>query len=83
MASYLGAFQDKHNFRARKRSLLKEALQTMLTLMHYNADVPPHPFPSLVALLAEPFPQTPQDMLELEQRLAPAAAQTADQILLV
>jgi hypothetical protein len=55
----------------------------MLTLMHSNADVPPHPFSSLAALLVEPFPQTPQDMLQLEQRLAIAAAQTADQILLV
>jgi hypothetical protein len=55
----------------------------MLTLMQHNTHVPPPPFSSLTALLAEPFPQTPQDMLELEQRLATAAAQTADQILLV
>ena len=55
----------------------------MLTLMQHNTHVPPPPFPSLTALLAEPFPQTPQDMLALEQRLATAAAQTADQILLV
>ncbi len=45
--------------------------------------VHPHPFSSLEALLAEPFPHTPQDMLQLEQRLSTAAAQTADQIVLV
>src|SRR6266702_772106 len=55
----------------------------MLTLMHQNADVHPHPFSSLEALLAEPFPHTPQEMLQLEQRLSTAAAQIADQILLV
>src|SRR3989442_14188868 len=55
----------------------------MLTLMHQNANVPPHPFPTLEVLLAEPFPHTPQDMMQLEQRLSTAAAQTADQILLV
>ena len=55
----------------------------MLTLMHHNANVYPHPFSSLEALLAEPFPHTPQDMLQLEQRLSTAAAQTADQIVLV
>src|SRR6266849_3642266 len=55
----------------------------MLTLMHQNANVHPHPFSSLEALLAEPFPHTPQEMLQLEQRLSTAAAQIADQILLV
>ena len=55
----------------------------MLTLMHHNTNVPPHPFPTLEVLLAEPFPHTPQDMMQLEQRLSTAAAQTADQILLV
>ena len=55
----------------------------MLTLMHHNAHVHPHPFSSLEALLAEPFPHTPQEMLQLEQRLSTAAAQTADQMLLV
>ena len=55
----------------------------MLTLMHHNANTHPHPFSSLEALLAEPFPRTPQDMMQLEQRLSIAAAQTADQILLV
>ena len=44
---------------------------------------PPHPFPTLEVLLAEPFPHTPQDMMQLAQRLSTAAAQTADQILLV
>jgi len=55
----------------------------MLTLMHQNAHAHPHPFSSLEALLAEPFPHTPQEMLQLEQRLSTAAAQIADQILLV
>jgi hypothetical protein len=55
----------------------------MLTLMHQNANVPPPPCPALEVLLAEPFPHTPQEMLQLEQRLSTAAAQTADQILLV
>ncbi len=55
----------------------------MLTLMHHHAHVHPHPFSSLEALLAEPFPHTPQDMLQLEQRLSTAAARTADQIVLV
>jgi hypothetical protein len=36
----------------------------------------------LEVLLAEPFPHTPQEMLQLEQRLSTAAAQTADQMLL-
>src|SRR6266849_302916 len=55
----------------------------MLPLMHHHADVHPHPFSSLEVLLAEPFPHTPQEMLQLEQRLSTAAAQTADQIVLV
>ena len=55
----------------------------MLTLMHHTPNGLPHPFPTLEALLAEPFPRTPQDMVQLEQRLSIAAAQTADQILLV
>src|SRR3989449_11332867 len=54
----------------------------MLTLMHQNAHAHPHPFSSLEALLAEPFPHTPQEMLQLEQRLSTAAAQIADHILL-
>jgi hypothetical protein len=55
----------------------------MLTLLHHTTNVPPHPFPTLEVLLAEPFPHTPQDMMQLEQRLSTAAAQTADQILLI
>ena len=35
----------------------------MLTLMYHHAHVHPHPFSSLEALLAEPFPHTPQEML--------------------
>jgi hypothetical protein len=55
----------------------------MLTLLHQNANAHPYPFPSLEALLAEPFPHTPQEMLQLEQRLSTAAVQIADQILSV
>jgi len=55
----------------------------MLTLMQHTTHGLPHPFPTLEALLAEPFPRTPQAMMQLEQQLATAAAQTADQILLV
>jgi hypothetical protein len=55
----------------------------MLTLMHQNANAHSHPCSSLEALLAEPFPHTPQEMLQLEQRLSTAAAQMADQILLI
>jgi len=55
----------------------------MLTLMQHTTKGLPHPFPTLEAVLAEPFPRTPQDMMQLEQRLATAAAQTADQILLI
>ena len=55
----------------------------MLTLMHLTTNGLPHPFPTLEALLAEPFPRTPQAMMQLEQQLSTAAAQTADQILLV
>ena len=55
----------------------------MLTLVHQNVNGHPYPFSSLAVLLAEPFPQTPEDMLQLEQRLSVAAAQTADQMVLV
>ena len=55
----------------------------MLPLLHHHAHVHPPPFSSLEALLAEPFPHTPQEMVQLEQRLSTAAAQTADQIVLV
>jgi hypothetical protein len=55
----------------------------MLTLMQHTPHSLPHPFSTLAALLAEPFPRTPQDMMQLEQQLSTAAAQTADQILLV
>lgn len=55
----------------------------MLTLTQHTTKSLPHPFPTLEAMLAEPFPRTPQDMMQLEQRLSIAAAQTADQILLV
>ena len=55
----------------------------MLTLTQHTTKSLPYPFPTLEAMLAEPFPRTPQDMMQLEQRLSLAAAQTADQIMLV
>jgi hypothetical protein len=55
----------------------------MLTLTQQTTNSLPHLFPTLEALLAEPFPRTPQDMMQLEQRLSIAAAQTADQMVLV
>jgi hypothetical protein len=54
----------------------------MLSLAHHTTDVHQCQFSSLQALLAEPFPQTPEDMLQLEQRLSVAAAQLADQMVL-
>jgi hypothetical protein len=55
----------------------------MLTMLHHTTNVPPHPFPTLEVLLAEPFPHTPQDRMQLEQRLSTAATQPAPQILRV
>jgi hypothetical protein len=55
----------------------------MLTLLHHTTEVHPCPFSLLEALLEAPFPHTPQEMLQLEQRLSTAAAQTADQMVLV
>src|SRR5215813_3935180 len=55
----------------------------MLTLTQHTTKSLPHPFLTLEAMLAEPFPRTPQDMMQLEQRLSTAAAQVADQIVLV
>src|SRR5436190_18767170 len=55
----------------------------MLTLTQHTTNSLPHPFLTLEAMLAEPFPRTPQDMMQLEQRLSIAAAQTADQMVLV
>lgn len=55
----------------------------MLTLLHHTTDVHPCQFSSLEALLEEPFPRTPEDLLQLEQRLSTAAGQVADQIVLV
>src|SRR5262245_35103757 len=55
----------------------------MLTLLHHTTAVPQSQFPSLEALLAEPFPRTPEDLLQLERRLSTAAGQVADQIVLV
>jgi hypothetical protein len=55
----------------------------MLTLVHTTTDVYQRQFPSLEALLDEAFPQTPEAMLQFEQRLSVAAAQVADQIVLV
>jgi hypothetical protein len=55
----------------------------MLTLTQHTTNSLLYPFLTLEAMLAEPFPRTPQDMMQLEQRLSIAAAQTADQIVLV
>src|SRR5215813_8740617 len=54
----------------------------MLTLLHPTTDAYQCQFASLAAFLAEPFPQTPEDMLQLEQRISVAAAQLADQMVL-
>ncbi len=55
----------------------------MLTLLQHTIPVKQHPFASLKALLDEPFPQSPEAMWHLEQRLLQTSAQAADQILLV
>ncbi len=55
----------------------------MLTLLHHTTSGPQSQFSSLEALLAEPFPRTPEDMWQLERRLSTAAAQVADQMVLV
>ena len=55
----------------------------MLTLLQHTADVHPCQFSLLEAFLEEPFPQTPHDLFQLEQRLSAAAAQVADHIVLV
>jgi hypothetical protein len=55
----------------------------MLTLVPHTADVHQCQFPLLEALLEEPFPQTPNDLVQLEQRLSAAAVQVADQVVLV
>src|SRR5262245_48252695 len=55
----------------------------MLTLTQQTTHCLPHPFLTREALLAEPLPHPPQDMIHLAQRLSIAAAQTADPIVLV
>jgi hypothetical protein len=55
----------------------------MLSLIHNTTSVSQPQFSSLEALLDEPFPRTPEDLLQLEQRLSTAAGQVADQIMLV
>ena len=54
----------------------------MLTLLPQTTEVHPCQVSWLEALLAEPFPQTPNDLWQLEQRLAAAAAQVADPMVL-
>ena len=54
----------------------------MLTLLHQTTAVHPCQFSLLEALLEEPFPQTPNDLVQLEQHLSAAAAQVADHIVL-
>ena len=75
--------QDKHRLRAYRVSFYEEVPQTMLPLLHPTTAVPQLQFPSLAALLDEPFPRTPEDMVPLEQPLVTAAAQTAAQRRLV
>jgi hypothetical protein len=55
----------------------------MLILLPQTTSSPQWQCPSLEALLHEPFPRTPEDMMQLEQRLATAAMQVADQMMLV
>src|SRR6266436_3890049 len=55
----------------------------MLTPLHHTTDVHQCQFSLREALLEEPFPRTPEDLLQLEQRLSTAAGQVADQIVLV
>ena len=55
----------------------------MLSLIHNTTSVSQPQFSSLEALLDEPFPRTPEGLLQLEQRLSTAAVQVADQIMLV
>jgi len=55
----------------------------MRTPLHHTTGVHQGQFSLLEAFLEEPFPRTPEDLLELEQRLSTAAGQTADQIVLV
>src|SRR5215468_7651169 len=55
----------------------------MLTPLHHTTGVHQGQFSLREAFLEEPFPRTPEDLLELEQRLSTAAGQTADQIVLV
>jgi hypothetical protein len=55
----------------------------MLILLHHTTSIPQWQFPALEAFLDEPFPRTPEDMMQLEQHLATAAMQVADRIMLV
>jgi hypothetical protein len=55
----------------------------MLTLLQHTTDVHLGQFSLLEAFLEEPFPQTPHELFQLEQRLSAAAAQVADHIVLV
>src|SRR3989442_10569434 len=55
----------------------------MLTLLHHTTDVHQCQFSLLEALLEEPFPRTPEDLLQLEQRLSTAAGQVCGPIVLV
>src|SRR6266481_4602144 len=55
----------------------------MLTPLHHTTDVHQCQFSLREALLEEPFPRTPEDLLQLERRLSTAAGQVADQIVLV
>ena len=54
----------------------------MLALVHDTTNASWDPFRSLALLLDEPFPQTAEQLLQLEQRLSKASAQVADQMVL-
>ena len=54
----------------------------MLTLLQHTTDVHSCQCSLLETFLEEPFPQTPHDLFQLEQRLSAAAAQVADHIVL-
>src|SRR5438105_7443758 len=73
---------SRYSLRAYNVPFHEEVPQTMLTLLHQTTAVHPCQFSLLEALLEEPFPQTPNDLLQLEQHLSAAAAQVADHIVL-
>lgn len=74
--------RDKHSLRARNALCHEERPHTRLTLLPHTPDVPQCQCSLLEALLKEPCPRTPEDLLQLEQRLSTAVVQVADQSVL-